>query len=147
MLRHSVSNISLAGQVQAVLVQATKVYDCLKVWLCSFSSLDTSGSKCIASCLGCFTPGKTGPSTHWIGCQMDPRISRNALEKSKTNYVSSRISCTFQELYLKNTVPYILFFKKQSTYRKSTTGTRFCNSWFFSCDPNDMDSLVQFMHA
>jgi len=47
MLRLSVPHISLAeGQVQAVLVQATKANDCLEVWLCSFSSLDTSGSKC-----------------------------------------------------------------------------------------------------
>jgi len=87
--------------------------------------LDTSGSKYIASCLGCFTPGKTGPSTHWIGCQMGSKISQDASEKSKTNYVSSHcvscpfqvishcISCTFQELYLKKLFHTFHFLKKR----------------------------------
>jgi hypothetical protein len=42
---------------------------------------------------------------------MGPKISRDALEQSKTNYENSRcITCTFQELYLKNTIPHTFHF-------------------------------------
>lgn len=66
-------------------------------------------------------------------------------------YIPSKLSLYI--LYIPRTVfekyysIHSIFEKKEGTYRKDTTGARFCNSWFFSCDPNDTDSLVQLMHA